>query len=220
MPNKAFIFDMDGVLVDSERSWEKVDKDFLDRILGKDISKKIGSTIGFGVSSIYEKAKNFGFVMDPHKFQSLYDEIAFEVYDRSTITPNVEDLSTFLLSNNFKIGLVSSSPTSWIDHVMKRISFGNKFKTIVSLNDHPNLATKPAPDGYLEAMKELDSTPSTTIVLEDSNPGIKSAKKSGSYTIGFRGNIVPGYIQDEADIYADHMLEVIEIIKNKFMSTE
>lgn len=70
--NKAFIFDMDGVIVDSEKAWEKYENGFLEKILGEKISDKVGDTIGVSVNTVYSKASAFGFDMPREKFQSIY----------------------------------------------------------------------------------------------------------------------------------------------------
>lgn len=61
-------------------------------------------------------------------------------------------------------------------------------------------------------MKALEASPESTVILEDSNSGIKSAKASGAYTIGLKQNLVNGYIQEGADAYAETMADVIDIV--------
>lgn len=213
--NKAFIFDMDGVIVDSEKTWIKYNNDFLDKLLGKKLAKKIGDTIGVSVRVIYKKAKALGLEMPREKFQSVYDKTAFNVYDKATITPGIDSLIDFLIKNNFKLGLVSSSAISWIGKVLPRISFANKLESIVSLNERLDLKPKPNPDGYFETMKNLGSQPTSTIILEDSNSGITAAKASGAFVIAFTQNLVHGYKQIEADSKANTMEEVVEIVKER-----
>jgi len=74
--------------------------------------------------------------------------------------------------------LTSTSRGKWIKLALKKLNFKkNDFDYILSLNDRKDLRPKPYPDGYIETMKVLDTTPKSTIVLEDSNSGIKSAKQ-------------------------------------------
>lgn len=215
---KAFIFDMDGVIINTEQVWHKCENDFLDKILGKELSAKIGDTVGVSVNTQYEKAKAFGFTMSQEDFQKTYDEAAFRVYDRSSITVGVDKLADFLILNDFKLGLVSSSPRSWIDQVLPKLSFRDKIASIISLNDRTDLKPKPNPDGYLETIRRLKSRPKATVILEDSNSGIKAAKASGTYTIAFSQNLIEGYKQIAADAKACTMPEVIGIV-NKFLQT-
>jgi beta-phosphoglucomutase-like phosphatase (HAD superfamily) len=73
---------------------------------------------------------------------------------------------------------------------------------------------KPAPDGYNEMMKVLKVKPENTIILEDSNSGIKSATASGAFVISISENSIPGYKQiDIANAKAKSILEVIEVVK-------
>lgn len=214
--SKAFIFDMDGVMVDSEKAWIKYESEFLDKLLGKELSKKIGDTIGVGVRTVHERAKALGFTMPREQFQSMYDKVAFTVYDRSNVTPGIDILASFLIKNNFRLGLVSSSAMSWIGKVLPRLSFADKIESIISLNDRLDLKPKPNPDGYLETMRNLGSQPNSTIILEDSNSGITAAKASGAFTIAFTQNLVNGYKQIEADSKANSMEEVTGIIEKHF----
>lgn len=115
-----------------------------------------------------------------------------------------------------KIGLVSGSPESWIKLALEKTNITDTFNCIISLHDRADLGHKPAPDGYLEAMKKLGSDPQHTIILEDSNQGIQAAKASGAFTIGFRQLLIADYQQTGADVYADTMEDVIKIVEEKF----
>src|SRR5579863_9328314 len=88
--NKAFIFDMDGVIINSEQVWLHFEKNLLDHLLGKELNQKIGSKIGFSVNTIYERAVEFGFSMPRKDFQKAYDQVAFNVYARADITPDID----------------------------------------------------------------------------------------------------------------------------------
>ena len=201
---KAFIFDMDGVMINSEIIWKKIDPNFLHSFFGH----KIGNALvkkahGSDINSIYKWAEQLGFKGNKSAYVKAYDDLALTVYSKAVITPGLEELFDKLISLNFKLGLVSSSRQNWIDQVLKKIPQAFKFKVIISLNDSPNLKPKPHPDGYLLAIKKLSSTPESTIILEDSNPGIKSAKASGAKTICLLENQPSGYQPTGADIYID-----------------
>ncbi len=210
--NKAFIFDMDGVIVDSENAWKKYESGFFERLLGREINDKVGDKIGLTVNTIYDKAKSFGFTMLREKFQNINDRAALTIYERADLTPDIDRLISFLIKNDFKLGVASSTAMKWIKKVLRRLSLEGKFKSIISLNERPDLQPKPSPDGYTETMRNLDSHPSSAIIIEDSNRGIMAAKASGAFTIAFTQNLVDGYKQIEADAKANNMKEVIEII--------
>jgi HAD superfamily hydrolase (TIGR01509 family) len=206
---------MDGVLIDSERTWVKFDTGFLIEIFGKDIAEKIGSTIGMSLNSVYEKAISLGSNVDKSKLVDIYDRQAHFIYSEAEITEDIDDLIRELDTFGFKLALVSSSRQNWIDKVLPRLSFKSKLDHIISVNDRPDLKPKPSPEAYLEAIRKLGAEPKTTIILEDSNTGIKAAKAAGAHVIGFRKNLVDGYEQEGADVYANDVLEVIKIVTEK-----
>jgi HAD superfamily hydrolase (TIGR01509 family) len=213
--SKAFIFDMDGVLVNSEQVWIKYENNLLERILGKDLSQQIGSTIGVSVNLVYDKVRALGFSMTREDFQKIYDGVASVVYKEVTITKGVGQLVEFLVKKDFKIALVSSSAQSWINQVLQKLTFKDRFEIVISVNDRRDLKPKPSPDGYLETIERLQSTPDKTIIIEDSNAGIVAAKASGAFTVAFTQNLLDGYKQIEiADAKAKNMEEVTGIVKN------
>ena len=211
--NKAFIFDMDGVLIDTEREWETNDDGGSAKVLGKDIHSKLGDLIGVAINETYKRAVALGYSVDYEEYRRRYDKEAAGIFSRAQITEGVEDLIKELLARNFKLGLVSSSPKNWINFLLSRLSFSNKLEQIVSLNDRDDLKPKPSPDGYLEALKSLKADAKKSFILEDSNLGIQAAKASGAYVIAFRGNLVQGYVQKGADAYVEKMADIIKLIE-------
>jgi beta-phosphoglucomutase-like phosphatase (HAD superfamily) len=213
--NKAFIFDFDGILVDSEPIWNIENEAVFMQLYGSAIYKKMAPLVGLSLDAIHQKALNAGSFISKAEFLKVCLERAPEVYRNARLTPGLDELKDELNKDGFHLGIVSASPTEWIDIVLKRLNWDPaEFKIILSLQDRPDIAHKPSPDGYLYAMKELGASPKTTLILEDSNPGIQSAKASGATVIGFRANLVKGYIQKGADKYAESTEEVISIVKN------
>lgn len=210
----GFIFDMDGVIVDTENAWELYGDSFLLKLFGKKIREKVGDTIGMTINEEYAKAVKYGFSMDKQRFIDLYDEKAKYVFSKATISPGVDLLAKVLTEMKFKIGLVSSSRGTWINYLLPRLSFGKNIEYIISINDRTDLKPKPSPDAYLEAIRKLGASPKTTIILEDSNRGITAAKASGAFTIAFTQNLVDGYKQIEGDAKANSMEEVIRITRD------
>ena len=215
--NKTFLFDMDGVIVDSERSWVAHDTQILGRLFDERIRNYIGNTTGIGVRGIHDRARAAGSDINFGELEKVYEVAAMDTYDRAPITPGVEDLAAKLISWKFKLALVTSSPKRWIDRVVPRLSFADKFDCIVSLADRRDLKPKPAPDGYAFAMQTLGVDPRNGIVLEDSNSGIASGKSAGAYVIGYTGNLYEGYEQSGSDDTAASMDDVITLVE-KFLT--
>ena len=212
---KAFIFDVDGVLANTEPFWELAKKDIFKTFFDKHVIDCMGSTVGINMDGMYELAAKHGAKIVKKDFFDAFYEKADWVYGNAPLTPGLKELGEKLSELNYSIAVVSASPKDWIDRIIQRLPFKDEIGHVISLEDRADLAHKPAPDGYAEAIKELNSTPESTTILEDSNAGIASAKATGAYTIGLKQNLVEEYEQTGADVYAKDLTEVIEIVGNR-----
>lgn len=214
-PNKAFIFDLDGVVIDDEKTWDASKKQLYERLFGNNIANEINATPGLDIRSIFKIVQKYNTNVSLLQFQSELDKVAQNIYRNQPITKAIDDLISILVEKNFHIGLVSAAPRAWIDMAVSRLKNGNKFESILSIHDNSNLKPKPSPEGYLQTIAELSSAPEKTIILEDSNVGIASAKASGALTVALQQNILPGYKQTGADLYAKDIQEVISLLSNQ-----
>src|SRR3989344_7319862 len=144
MKNKVFIFDMDGVLIDSERSWADDETHLLENLFGKEVVAQTGRTlVGGSIRDTYERASALGTAVTYDEYVRRYDEAAKIVLDRAHITPGVEALAKKLTQWGFVLGLVSSSRMNWIQHVVTRLAFKDDLKILISLHDTPGMRSKP-----------------------------------------------------------------------------
>lgn len=211
--NKAFIFDMDGVIIADESKKKEALNEVWPELVGSQIASVFRIPVGQTPLSIYSEAVKHGATISEEQFMSEFEKVALRIYNESPITSDMDKLGEYLLSKEYKIGVVSSAKKEWMEIVLKRLAFGDKISAVVSINDHRELKPKPHPGGYLEAIAELGAISDTTIILEDSNSGIQAAKSAGAYTIGLTSNLLPEYTQHGADIYANNVAEVIAIVE-------
>ncbi|MDP1722510.1 MAG: HAD hydrolase-like protein [Candidatus Gottesmanbacteria bacterium] len=209
---RLFVFDMDGVLVASEKSWIEDEADFYVKLFGKDIALAIGDMVGVSIEDIYQKAKSLGSKITHDQYNKKSDEAAMRVYNRCSISEGVDMLVDYLVTHDWQIVLLSSSPMHWIEQVLCRLSWRKNLTMVLSLNAHKELRPKPAPDGYLHLLKILHADSKQSVALEDSNPGIVSAKAAELFTIGYRQHLPVGYEQRGADITAEKMKDVISLL--------
>ncbi|MEK7592777.1 MAG: HAD family phosphatase [Patescibacteria group bacterium] len=209
---RVFVFDLDGVLVASEKMWLETETRFLHDIFGDGIANKIGDTVGMSVGEIYKKAVLFGTTFDKGEYDRLCLEAAKRVYSKCPISDGVDELVAYLLKIKWTLALLSGSPMSWIDQVACRLKWKDKLTKIVSLNEHTELRMKPYPDGYQFLIQDLGAQAEDCVALEDSNPGIASAKAAGLYTIGYREHLPVGYEQQGADICVNTMQEIVSML--------
>lgn len=212
---KAFIFDMDGVIINSEEAWHRYLDNVWNELIGPETASVFRFPVGMTPSSIYSEAVKHGSKVSEEQFYKQFNEIAEKVYKESPFTGGIDELGNFLVDREYKIGLVSSSPKAWIDKVLERLTFRDHIASIVSINDKPELKPKPHPGSYIESIDQLGANSDTTIILEDSNSGIQAAKAAGAFTIGLTAHLLPAYTQHGADIYA-HTVDDVKKIVNDF----
>lgn len=163
---------------------------------------------------IFDYAGNEGMEMKFTEFIKKYEQMAKEVYKKSKLTKDIDNLIAKLKTLNFKIGLVTSTFSFSINYVLPKLKNPKDFAYMLSLTERNDIKPKPYPDGYLETIKMLGSNPKKTIILEDSNKGIKAAKASGAFTICLLENLPQNYRPKEADIYAETISDVIKYISS------
>lgn len=206
---------MDGVLVASEQLWQDREPAYLSSILPQFIATQIiGKTRGYSVSLIYEWAMRLGYTGNKQLFYGGYHDLAKTIYKEAPITPGIDELLFTLAKHRARVGLVSSSPKDWIMAVVSRLKNAHAFSFIESVDDHPTLKPKPAPDGYLAAMNALSAIASETLIIEDSQTGINAAIASGAHVCCFALHN-DGELPHGVEIYA-HTIKELDTVCRSF----
>jgi HAD superfamily hydrolase (TIGR01509 family) len=187
MSVRAVMFDMDGVLVDSERHWAPLENE---RILPRTTASAdvtASDIVGLNVTDLYvHLTEEYETTMDEREFVALYDEVAEELYtERASLLDGFNDLVEMLREHEVKISLVTSSPRRWVQLVLDRFEIGGVFDTIVCADDIDG-ASKPAPDIYEHAARTVTVDPERCIAIEDSAHGIQAARAAGMHCLGYR----------------------------------
>ncbi len=212
---KAFIFDLDGVLINNEPLWEIEKKKVFTELLGEKVFSILGPTTGLDINTIYAKLVGLGATISRDEMHSIFSKKALTIYRDTPITQGIQELGVKLVSHSYALGIVSASPKEWMDLVIQRLAFKDSLSVVISLEERKDLAHKPSPDGYLEAIKKLNSLPESTTILEDSNTGIAAAVASGACVIGLKQNLITGYEQTGADIYAETVDDILSIVLHR-----
>lgn len=185
-PPAAVVFDMDGVLVDSERAWRQTEDAYLASIAPKYSKAHQGEVIGIRLVDLHRLLRNkFGASLSWEAFARRYHKLGHQVYlEKANAIPGVVPTLDALRRRGVALGLASSSPHVWIDMVLERFRLRTFFGAIVSGDDVPR--GKPAPDVYLAAVQALGVRPAACWAVEDADVGVQSAKAAGLFAIGFR----------------------------------
>ncbi len=199
----AVIFDMDGVIVDSERYWDEEQQEILAETVESDAVTP-GDVRGMNVLDQYDYlADTFTVTVGKEEFFSMYDDRAETVYDeQSELLFNVPDVIAQLTSDGVPVALASSSFRDWIRLVLDRFELTDMFAAVVSAEDIDG-RSKPAPDIYLYTAEQIGEDPSQCVVVEDSVHGITAAKNAGMYCVAFRTAMNADVDLSDADIIVD-----------------
>jgi len=183
----AVIFDMDGVIVDSEIHWKTLEGYFLQSLIPTWTSADQDKIIGLGVHDLYTLLiSQYGLQKTKQQFLELYQEMANKIYGQKvSLIAGFSDLLTTLNKNNIPVALASSSPRSWINIMLRRFGLQASFRVVVSADELEGEG-KPSPAIYLLTAQRLGVSPTSCIAIEDSKNGVLSAKNAGMFCIGFR----------------------------------
>jgi len=213
MNRKGFIFDLDGVIVDTAKyhylAWKKLSESigiFFDEFQNEQLK---------GVSRINSLEKILGWgnkELSQDKFIELLARKNNDYLDyisnmtRSEILPDVVRIISFLKDTDQSIALGSSSRNARI--ILKKLKLIKDFDAVVDGNNVSE--SKPNPEVFLLAAEELNVTPQDCVVFEDSIAGVKAANEAGMMSIG---------IGDEKVLKeADYVFTDFTKISNQFMT--
>ena len=176
---QAVIFDMDGLMLDSQRiatdSWKRAVADFGYCLTDEIRLSLIGRTIP-DANDILRKAFGFDFPVD--EVRRLATE-KFSGLTRDSGIPmkrGLQNLLDFLEEKRLKIAVATSTPRYYCLLNLKQSNLAHRFKMIVCGDEVTR--GKPAPDIFLRASELLDVLPKHCVVLEDSYAGIRAAHKA------------------------------------------
>lgn len=208
----AIIFDMDGVLVDSETWWCKFEDEFYLQIMPNWNKDDHHLIIGQSIKGVYETLSNkYELKSSWEQFRDKYHEHAGEIYQKqASLMPGVLETLKHFKKNNLPMALASSSFHSWIEMVVTRFDIKKYFKIIISSEDVGSRG-KPAPDIYLYTADKLGVDPAQCLVIEDSTNGVLSAKAAGMTVVGFKPANEPEQDVSRADYVITKLSDLLEL---------
>jgi HAD superfamily hydrolase (TIGR01509 family) len=181
----AVLFDMDGVIVDTEEFWRAREAEvILPAAVDGDPSQDEIRGINYRETYDY-LAERYEMALDREAFLDLYESAAGDLYDSADPMPGFETLLADLREQGVRIAIVSSSPRAWIDRVVER--FDLDVDAVVSTEDVDGPG-KPAPDVYAAAAAAVDADPADCVAVEDSPNGVRAATRAGILTIAYGGD--------------------------------
>lgn len=218
MKYKAVIFDMDGVIFDSERlvleGWQEIAAKY-----GiKGIEEVLPRCLGVNAQTTREIFREYygqDFPYDEYKkeasalFHSRYGN------GKLPLKPGVKELLSYLKENGYLVGLASSTRQAIVEQEIRDAGLMPYFDNLVCGDMLKR--SKPEPDIYLKACENLDVEPRMAVAVEDSYNGIRSAKRAGMVPV-----MVPDMVQPDEEMrsLAHKICKDLFEVKNWISETE
>ena len=194
---KAILFDMDGVVLDSEKLYSLSEK----KLLAK-YGVKFDDSDWLKIKGCTEK-EFYDLIYSKFRIDIPRDELINEGRDflKNIFTERLNYMDGFhkaylKLNQDYKLALVTSTGPELVNHIDKILDLYSKFDLIINSSD--TILHKPNPEPYLLAIDKLGIHPHETIVIEDSIQGIKAGKEAGCLVIALEGSLEKRYL-NEAD---------------------
>jgi HAD superfamily hydrolase (TIGR01509 family) len=175
----AVVFDLDGVLVDSEPVWERIRRGYVAAHSGRWQPDSQQRLMGM---STYEWAR---YLSEELGVDRPPDQVATDVVNEMIVAhlPLIPSADAVVrrLGERWPLGLASSSPRRLIKAALAAAGLGAAFTVTLSTEEVPR--GKPAPDVYLAVAASLGVAPARCVAVEDSSNGVRSAAAAGMRVI-------------------------------------
>lgn len=174
---KAVIFDLDGLLIDSEPLWQEAEIEIFQQVNIKLTNQLCLQTKGLRIDQVIE----YWFQRYPWSNLSkkaiedlIVDQVINLIELKGKALPGVEQVTAFVQQKPVKIALASSSSSKIIKAALQKLGLGELFSQIYSAESE--LLGKPHPGVYLTTARKLGVQPQACLAVEDSLNGVLSAK--------------------------------------------
>lgn len=185
---EAVIFDMDGLLIDSEPFWRTAEKEVFGT-LGIDVTdeaaNKTSRMTTREVTEYWYSHRPWAKKSLEEVEQAVIQRVGELIENNGVMMPGVAHLLQHFKQSRRKIALATNSPGSLIPKVLRKLNIEQYFDVTIS-SDLVEKG-KPSPDIYIKTAFELDTIPADCIVFEDSTAGVCAAKAAGMSVVAVNG---------------------------------
>ena len=191
------IFDMDGLMFDTEPVWKSAWAPALAAYGLEELPGLADAARGMAAPATIPVIERFyGEGVDAAGIRREFDRIAAERIARGVPKkPGLDELLAYLGECDVPCAVASSSPRAMVEGNLRNAGIEGRFAATVAGGEVAN--SKPAPDIFLEAARRLGTDPATTLVLEDSFAGVRAGAAGGFVTV-----MVPDLAQPTDEVRA------------------
>ena len=211
---RAVLFDMDGVIVDSERYWRTEQPDHIFPATLDGEHPDLDETTGMNYREIYDHLdEHYETKIGKEEYIDIFDATAHEIYsERVSLLDGFHELVDDLQAASVPVAIVTSAPPSWHEIVTER--FDIAVDETLSAEDIDGNG-KPAPDIYEYAAGVVDREPGECLVIEDSKNGVEAGKNAGMAVIAYRSGPNDDTDLSAADVVVESAAELRKEIRSR-----
>ncbi|MCA9734388.1 MAG: hexitol phosphatase HxpB [Deferribacteres bacterium] len=194
---KAIIFDVDGLLINSEPLWREAEQLVFGEVGIPLTDEMCAQTMGLRSDEVVDYWYQRGPWNAPEPVvveRFLLEKVKSLVLEKGNALPGVDYILDFFKKRNYTIGLASSSPMMLIEAVIEKLQIAGYFSAFASAENEER--GKPDPAVYLTAARNLGVAPELCLAFEDSGNGLMSAKTAGMKTV-----VVPEKLVAHEDVF-------------------
>lgn len=212
---KYIIFDMDGVLINSEPVTVKAAINALAEAgisaCDQDLKPYLGAGEDKFITELCKKHKKENKINGA--MDRMYELFNQFVFDELTVYPSVHKVISALKESGYHLCIASSSASDKLYTSLKAAGIDTTlFDVIITGSDVSE--KKPSPEIYFTAMDELDADPEECIIVEDAINGIRAATASGAFCFGVTTSFSrEQLLQEEPDFIGNDIIELLDILK-------
>ena len=202
MAIRAFLFDFDGLIIDTESpsraGWEWLYREH-GHELPQDEWRKLVGTTGSPWSPMDHLEDLVGGPLERDALNERRYAHELTLIEAEELRPGISDYLAAADERGLKRAIVSSSSRRWIDMHLARLEREVGWDVILTA-DGNHARAKPSPVMYLEALGLLDVRADEAVVFEDSPNGVRAAKAAGIFTVAIPNSVTRDYGLEEADV--------------------
>jgi len=202
---KAIIFDMDGLMIDSERLYIQSEREIAGRFNANLKVETLGKMMGRKpIESIRIFIEDLKLPADEQEILAIRDEMMKHKLQTDLLAmPGLNEIITHF-KNKLKLAVCTGAPGEFLEIVLNILDLGEVFDVCQTSDDIKK--GKPHPEIYLKTCQRLKLNPKDCVVLEDSENGVKAGKSAYCYTIAVPSDYTREQDFSDADFIADNLL--------------
>ncbi len=213
---KAIIFDMDGVIIDSEPLHLELERELLEELGGKITPEEHQKFVGTTDYYMWSTFKNkFNIKNSIEEMIAIKKERFLQNIHKINLVDNFEEFMLTVHKEGYLLGLASSNNRKTVDSIIKKFNLDKYFEFIISGEEVSK--GKPNPEIFLTAANKMNVKPHECLVIEDATNGVKAAKSAGMKCIGLKNPNSGDQDLSQADLIVDNFSELtLDTIKKLF----